>query len=652
MLRGKKYLCLFCRSKKFKFQYSNEAKVKPNGYWNCHENVLLFLKELECSLNLRSIDDWNTITHLDIKKLGGNTLLQKFSIYDLKCLGNPNGKLFYSKPKKPAGYWDNHENILSFLDEFKKNFNLVTLNDWNFISKSQLISFGGSGLFRKYSLLEIKCLGFPQGKSLFTEEYDENSNFWDKQENLLFFLDHLRNKLNLTTVEHWNSITPKQINFYGGKRVLKKYSLHKLKKKGAHEFILKSNHSPGFWKDDDNIKAFLNKLQENLSLKTFEDWNLLTKSQIRSFGGGQLCNLYSLYELKCLGFPEGKSKFSLAKKPKGYWNNTENIHNFIIELKEKLNLKVPEDWNVVSKQQIQSLGGNSLLNNFSLFEIKCMGCPEGKSLFLHQPNNHRNSGYWDKRENILLFLEKLKLKLNLQSPKDWDLITTNQIVSFGGGTLLYRYTIYDLKCLGCPEGIQTFSKPSERKSTDYWDNHENIREFVATLKEKYKIHSPNDWERISKSQIVDSGGLGFLSKYARDSTEIHIVVPEISKLENKLRTTQRSSQRWLFLQLQKIFPVEEIVEDFYHSKLSRETGLSIQFDIFLTQRNIAFEYHGAQHYEDISSGFAPIEMYKFRDEEKKKICKNFGITLIIIPYWWDGKLNSLKKTVHDNIQQM
>ena len=58
------------------------------------------------------------------------------------------------------------------------------------------------------------------------------------------------------------------------------------------------------------------------------------------------------------------------------------------------------------------------------------------------------------------------------------------------------------------------------------------------------------------------------------------------------------------------------------------------------------KYHGKQHYEDIPSyGYAPFELYTKRDAEKISICKEFGILLIVIPYWWDNTLQSLKATI-------
>lgn len=34
-----------------------------------------------------------------------------------------------------------------------------------------------------------------------------------------------------------------------------------------------------------------------------------------------------------------------------------------------------------------------------------------------------------------------------------------------------------------------------------------------------------------------------------------------------------------------------------------------------------------------------------KDEERKNACKEVGITLIPIPYWWDGRKDSLLATI-------
>ena len=467
-------------------------------------------------------------------------------------------------------------------------------------------------------------------------------------ENTKNFLVKLKTILRLNSAEKWNSLTQKQIKLHGGGSLLNKYSMYEIKCMGNPEgeklytkSILKNYH--GYWDKQENVQSFLNKLKKNLNLQTPENWNLLTQNQIQKNGGNRLLSKYSMYEIKCLGCPEGKHLFDLPikYKSKGFWDNQDNIQNFLLNLGSKLNFKTPENWNLLTIKQIQEHGGITLLNKHSLFEIKCIACPEGKRIFA---NTKKPSGYWNDLNNVQLFLSQLKVKLNLNTPEDWNLLNQNQVKSNGGSTLLDKYSMYELKCLGCPDGKIYLNYPS--KPNGYWDDKTNIETYLGNLKKEFRLNSPKDWERISKNQIYAHGGQGLckysknqIINYVNDTNSSDDIILSNSKLSGK------SSQRWLFLQIQKLFPNEEIVEDYYHSELSRETGTAVQFDIFLLQKNIAIEYHGKHHYEDIPSGFAPLEMYQNRDKEKQNICSQFGIKLLIIPYWWDNKLDSLKKIV-------
>ena len=626
------------------------AKV-PSKYWEKKENIEQFLYKLKGTLNLQTPDDWNSITTNQIISNGGSRLLKKYSIYEIKILGCPEGKLKFiheTNQKKP-GYWEKQENINHFLNEMQNKLNLKTPSDWNSITIQQIQSLGGKMLLNKYSIFEIKCLGYPEGKE-FYDKPKKPSNYWKKQENIDEFLNNLKNNLNLNTINDWNSITKKEIKEYGGIGLLNNYSLYDIKcmgfPDGKNRFSRRNNT---FWSKEENILNFIEKLKKQLNLHTFDQWNSIDKENIKLLGGNELLKKLSLYEIKCLGFPEEKEKFidPSLKKSSGYWDDKENIQIFITNVGEKLNLKTFDDWNNLKKKHIQDHGGIGLFKKHSMYDIKCLGFPEGKNRFKKPPNS---SNYWNNKENIQNFIDKLKLNYQLHTPEDWNLLNQNQIISIGGRKLLQQFSIFDIKCLGCPEGKSFFFQ--QIKPPGYWDNEENVQNFIEQLKVKYDLKTSDDWKRISKTQIYENGGFGFITQFLKNDTlkkQIQLKYPDILNiLSNTLRG--RSSQRWLFLQIQKLFPGEEIVEDYFHSQIERQTGLKIQFDIYLVDRNIAIEYHGKHHYEDIPSGFAPLEMYQNRDVEKQNLCKQFGIQLIIIPYWWDNRMESLKQTIEEKIK--
>ena len=570
----------------------------------------------------------------------------------------PYKKFSIAHEKKPSrthsspGYWENQENIDNFLSEIKEKYNLNTPEEWNSITKNHIQSNGGRSLLNKYSMFEIKCMACPEGKLTFKNP-PQAQGYWENQENILKFLSKIKEKYNLNTPEDWNSIAIKHIRSNGGSSLLNKYSIFKLKCMACPEgklIFTKSNQAPaGYWENQENIFNFLSKLKEKYNLNTPEDWNSINYKKFKSNGGRTLLNKFSIFELKCMACPEGKLLFN-TKQQAGYWDNRENIQKFLSKIKEKYNLDSTEAWNSITRQQIQWNGGLGLLSKYSMFEIKCMACPEGKLTF---KNQKKLSRYWENQENVLKFLSKIKTKYNLNTPKDWNSITINLIQSNGGSTLLSKYSIYELKCMACPEGKSTFNKPN--LSPRYWENQENIQNFLSEIKEKYNLNTPEDWKRIARQQIISEGGNGLFNSKIYSEIKIKFETPNeepkyipFSKLISG-SSQKRSSQRWLFLQIQKLFPHEEIVEDYFHSEISRISGFNVQFDIFMINRNIAIEYHGKQHYEDIPSGFNTLETYKQRDIEKEKICSEQGIQLIVIPYWWDNKLDSLRTYLNSKI---
>ena len=636
-----------------RFESSDHTK-QSTEFWANKENIYQFLSKLQLNHNLKSPEDWNSVTRQQILAHGGRSLLKKHSMFELKCMACPEGKsIFY--PKKPSGYWENKENILNFLTKLKEKYNLNSPNDWNSILTSHIQSNGGSTLLSKYSIYALKCMACPEGKFLFNNP-QHPSGYWENKENILQFLSKIKEKYNLKTPDDWNSITTSHIQSNGGSTLLKNCSIFELKCMACPEgksSFKNTNQTTGYWDNKENVDEFLSQIKEKYKLNTPEEWDSITQQKLFKEGAGMLLRKYSMFELKCLACPEGKSLFKKTKQTTGYWENKENVHNFLSKIQEEHNIKTPEDWNKLTATIIHLNGGGTLLNKYSLYELKCLACPEGKSSFNNPPHI---SGYWDNKENVLQFLSKIQEKYNLKTPEDWNSITYNKIKSDGGKTLLSKYSMFEIKCIACPEGKSIFLPTKQPKPSIFWEDETNRKNFFDKLQKKFNLQTPEDWRRISKNQILSQGGSWlFKDKYQHikiqfecsNNETIFLSLKEL--LSNLIPNKKRSAQRWLFLQVQKLFPGEEMVEDYYHSDLSRKTGSAVQFDIFMIHRNIAIEYHGKQHYEDIPQVFSNVETYKNRDIEKEKICSEHGIQLIVIPYWWDNKLDSLRTFMYSKI---
>lgn len=64
--------------------------------------------------------------------------------------------------------------------------------------------------------------------------------------------------------------------------------------------------------------------------------------------------------------------------------------------------------------------------------------------------------------------------------------------------------------------------------------------------------------------------------------------------------------------------------------------MTLPFDFYLPQKNIAIEYQGEQHY--IEGSYYYSEKVVLHDKIKRDFCLKNGINLICIPYWEDVEL--------------
>eukprot|EP01126_Amoeba_proteus_P062279 TRINITY_DN8440_c0_g1_i18.p1 TRINITY_DN8440_c0_g1~~TRINITY_DN8440_c0_g1_i18.p1 ORF type:complete len:473 (-),score=86.32 TRINITY_DN8440_c0_g1_i18:2687-4105(-) len=198
-----------------------------------------------------------------------------------------------------------------------------------------------------------------------------------------------------------------------------------------------------------------------------------------------------------------------------------------------------------------------------------------------------------------------------------------------------------------PDGDQKDKKRS-------WATLVQVREFFESVKEKLHISSTSDWYRISQKQLKRFGGSGVYKKFKKIGVALQHAYPEIEWDMSKFSCPRkRSGQRWLKVVLSRLLPPNtELHENFLHHQLFWDTTTNIQnmeLDIWVPEYNLALEYQGEQHYFDVHEAYGPngtTAMYKERDLKKKQACFENGITLVAVPYWWDGQQESLASTLH------
>lgn len=87
------------------------------------------------------------------------------------------------------------------------------------------------------------------------------------------------------------------------------------------------------------------------------------------------------------------------------------------------------------------------------------------------------------------------------------------------------------------------------------------------------------------------------------------------------------------------------VEEYSFPDLLSPSGHPLRFDFAVLDDNgdidFLIEYQGIQHYEPKSKfgGLPGLRKQQYNDMQKREYCKKHGITLVLIPYFDEGKIN-------------
>ena len=69
-----------------------------------------------------------------------------------------------------------------------------------------------------------------------------------------------------------------------------------------------------------------------------------------------------------------------------------------------------------------------------------------------------------------------------------------------------------------------------------------------------------------------------------------------------------------------------------------DTGDYLEIDIYIPSLRLAIEFNEKHHYSTLEQSHVPLQQIKNKDKSKREIIEVAGLTLITIPYWWDGTL--------------
>eukprot|EP01114_Cavostelium_apophysatum_P021400 TRINITY_DN7453_c0_g1_i1.p1 TRINITY_DN7453_c0_g1~~TRINITY_DN7453_c0_g1_i1.p1 ORF type:complete len:488 (-),score=137.23 TRINITY_DN7453_c0_g1_i1:47-1510(-) len=338
-----------------------------------------FFEDLKTRLDIKTYEDWYKLSAQQVIQNGGAGLLASYyanSISTAVSSVYPEYRWkMWKFEKAPAGFWDDKRNQREFMDDLASALELNSREDWYRVTVKQVHENGGGGLLEvcyNNSLSRALAEIYPEYKWTFLRSRMPKG-YWDEFLHHKKFFDDLAVKLDLKDLDGWYDITNEIILKNGGSSVLNESNSHSHIKAlmnvyPEHEWqIWRFRSVPkGHWTSIQNLRSALSELYKRQHFSDWEDWYRIKKSDITEMFGSGLLESFDDSPIKLLTatFPEypwKPWKFLHLLLTDGFWDKDSNVLDFLDSLREQLQIETLDDWFSVSVEEVQLLGGATLL---------------------------------------------------------------------------------------------------------------------------------------------------------------------------------------------------------------------------------------------------------------------------------------------------
>lgn len=405
----------------------------------------------------------------------------------------------------------------------------------------------------------------------------------------------------------------------------------------------------GTWQSVEARRQFVVSVGEKLGFRTPEDYYRMSGQNLVDAGGAALYSNYyksSLMNVLLETFPDFAWQFwRLDRTPKGFWNNDNNLRAYLDWLGERLNYKNLDDWYRVEYTDFKENFGGGLVSAYTVREILAKAYPDHEWL----PWRFRQlaAGFWENKNNRVQYLEWLRKRLDIHEVSDWYDISMSDFADNWGYGFIDHYGNSILRALRDVYPETPFEEWRFHTLRGIWTK-ETQRKFLDWISADLGLTDPGEWYDINLNQIRARGGAHLLNNYYGGSIYkmLKSIYPEYSWQKEPFQKTFRSQDR-LVTVVRQIYPDSEIIVNYKHPDLRfLRSGRKMEFDVWIPDLNLAFEYQGEQHYYLTNwlseEQFAAVQM---RDREKAEAAQAHGITLIPVKYTWNRSRTDLEKII-------
>ena len=181
----------------------------------------------------------------------------------------------------------------------------------------------------------------------------------------------------------------------------------------------------------------------------------------------------------------------------------------------------------------------------------------------------------------------------------------------------------------------------DEKFTELFRSHKNVR-IIKRLQENMRYFSlePRYFKEESKVYQISKEVLHDVKSGKYD----YIERIEYRKPENRWK-----SEELVYKIILKIYKQNGVIYQHRPHFLRSSLGHQLSYDVYISEKKIAVEYQGKQHFEPVEyfGGKEAYERQKQRDEEKAALSKMNGIKLVYINYWEEITPELIRMKIED-----
>ena len=674
-----------------------KARNDSHKYFKDINNQRTFMDELFHKFELKTMEDWMKVSRKKIIKEGGKSLVVYYHSNNFTLLLS---RLYPNYPwdfrhyshrtikNKTKDYFNKENNQHLFLSHLFVKWNFSSLDDWLTVSKEKLLKEkGGSSLLNRYSndMQTLLSSLYPNFPWLFHRHFFlfnnplSSSLYFKSKENQRRFMEEVYKEGELKDLSDWllfttpshllrflssPSFSPSSSSSSSRKKEMKSKMKRMYGEYENNHFLLLSSIYPHYpwpfidWKNGENMKSIGD-------IESEENNQKKEKEEVKEEQREKLRQLFFQFQLSSLDDWLFIGRNLLIEK--GGEDLIRYYRNDIQHMYRSLYPHYP--WVFDHIEDLQ-LGHLSRCKTNKYFHAQS---------YYYNLFHNRNKLLFGNTDRQRVILEKIFHHLNLSSFSDWELVTKHLLLlSFPSFKYLIAYYANDFPYLLSslyPQSFQSIYSIilSQPYQNNQWENDiqkikeekvyekfkftsplwrssliDRLRRRMRSLIHLYSITQKNHFYRLPTH--FSSSSLFFKSfsliPLLQTIYPDHDWNPSLFHFRSK-----KSKQRLLFSSLLSIFPSQMIIEDYRHPLLLPSLLLStssekkakeaLEVDLFMPGVNVAIEYQGEQHYDEIPSGFCPIDFYQSHDQLKHHLCKLQSIHLISVPYWSSFSPSSL-----------